>query len=453
MYFATLKNKTAGRTAIGLILIALYAPPTLSQERKPPTWITKRPRLDGYFVGIGVAQRDVDLAASRGRALDHALEDIGAQIQLGISSETQLREEERAGHIKQFYSSEIRTVISATLEGVDIVDTWENASNCWVYARLSRARLDSLAREKIRHSSNLIATADKRGPAELVGSLSLYIQALAPLQELLGDPLWLAQRGPAAALRAEVSQRIQNILTAVHLRAVPPVLSLKRGDALDIPLAIEATFEDETAASHPVQGLPLRFAFTRGDADLVPRAWSDARGMAVSRLYKIANLGRTQIVEVQIDLEVMGCPQAARFPLPSTTIRLEIAPCTAFISSSESNLGERLASPYLEPLIKAELGAFGLDFTEQPQEADLLIQINALTRQGDHFQGLHFSFLDMTFAVVEGSSGNEVFKTSLNNIKGSGTSSTRAGIRAFEKAGDRLRKLVLDHFADIVDTL
>ena len=122
----------------------------------------------------------------------------------------------------------------------------------------------------------------------------------------------------------------------------------------------------------------------------------------------------------------------------------------AYIISQESNLGHSLQIPYMEPIVKKKLGELGLDFVDQPGQADLVMEIKAQTRQGNKFQDIYFSFLDMTFSVRNRDSDNELFKTSLNNVKGVGISYEQAGLNAFEKAGEQLGKTVL---ANVLDEL
>ena len=135
--------------------------------------------------------------------------------------------------------------------------------------------------------------------------------------------------------------------------------------------------------------------------------------------------------------------QLVSFAIPSATFHLKILPQRVHIVTRESNLGRALPVLCLEPVIKHELGKAGLSFVDRPEEADLIIEIHARTREGSSFQGLHFSFLDLTLSVRSGSPGEERFKTSLSNVKGGGASFAQAGIRAFEKAGERLRERVL----------
>ena len=184
--------------AIGLLITAVgkttAALPKKEGENMKPVWVLQRPKSEGYFVGIGGARRAADLPGSRDRALKHALNDIATQIEANIFSEVFLKETEDAGQIRQEYGAEVRTMVSATLEGVEIVDTWEDAETCWAYVRLDIARFErrrQASLEKARQSAFCLFS--KAGELEATGAmaeaLSLYLQALKPLRDALGDPL------------------------------------------------------------------------------------------------------------------------------------------------------------------------------------------------------------------------------------------------------------------------
>ncbi len=71
-------NPLMPRVLIGLLISAalpVAALPPVEHENTRPLWVSRRPKPDGYFVGIGVAQRQESLPESKDRALKHALHD------------------------------------------------------------------------------------------------------------------------------------------------------------------------------------------------------------------------------------------------------------------------------------------------------------------------------------------------------------------------------------------
>jgi len=429
-----------------------------------PSWVLKRPKLEGFFVGIGIARREGNLAESRDRALKHALNNIATQIETRVFSNVQMEDTEKAGEIRQEYRAEIKTMVSTTLEGVEIVDTWEDTENCWVYARLSIATFERLRQEKIenarRSAFSYFSKAEETGQEAIAEALSLYLQALKPLHDALGDPLHVMHRGKSISLDTEIPLRIQDLLSSIELEASPVATPLKQGVSIDVPLRVAAYFKDEKGTSHTVSGLPIQFAFEKGSGDLVDRIWSGDSGVASSSLMKIRDPASAQIVQAKIDLASFFTQdphglavqkQLVRFAAPSVIFRLNVRRRMVYITSEESNLGNSLRPLYIEPVVKEKLGDLGLDFVDQPGQADLIIEISARTRQGNRFRDIYFAFLDMTLSVRSPDRDDEVFKTPLSNIKGAGASYEQAGIKAFEKAGEQLKKTVLPDMLDALN--
>ena len=455
--------RTPAALLLGMVLVTGVAPQA-EQTDQPPSWVSRRPSADAYFVGIGVAPREDDLGASRDRALKYALGDIAAQIETDVLSETRLEDVEDAESLEQRYHAEITTMVSGRLEGVEIVDTWEGRSNCWAYARLSRDAFHRLRQERIDRARLLALelyteAEDQLAAGGTAAALSLYVQALVPLGQCLGDPLEATHRGDTLVLRAQVPLGIQTLVSSLRLEAAPVDSPLKQGANIDVPLQVVAHEEDAAGSRRAVAGLPVAYAFTRGSGDLEGRAWTAGDGVAASRLTAIRGPDRSQLVTARIDLEsflsetddgVVAAGELRRFPAPSSVFHLECLPRTAYMASSESNLGRDLAVPHLEPLIRAALQHHGLVFAADTEQADLTVELDASTRQGQEFQGIYFAFLDLTVAVTDRRSGDEVFSSSLTGAKGAGPSHEDAGIKAYEAAAEEVRRSILPGlFAEI----
>ena len=441
---------------IGLLIAAACQNTALSQaQREPvkPLWVSRRPTQDGYHVGIGVARREESLPASRDRALKSALENIATQIETSVSGETRMNETEESGQVRGAYSAEIMTMVSATLEGVEIVDAWDDAENCWVYARLSVARFERLRRERIvraRRSALAVLTQAEESAAE-AEQLGLLLRALRALRDALGDPLRVRHRGRTITLDTEIPLRIQAILSSIELEASPVDTPIKQGTAVDVPLEVMASFRDDDGNRRALKGMPIRFAFDRGRGDLVARVWTGPGGAAVSKLRAVHDPAAYQAVRATIDLASFPVAdlrdptyhrRLAEFAIPSTIIRLNVLEQAVYVVSDESNLGHPLAIPYLQAMVKQHLGKMGLGLVDRPGQADLAVEISARTRPGGQYGDVCFSFLDLVFSV-RNRRGVELFHTALTNIKGSGVSHVQAGMAAFRKAGAPLAETVL----------
>lgn len=423
------------------ILVLLTA--TALDAAKAPKWVRNRPAVAGHYVGIGVATRSGDLAADRETATQNALNDIATQIEVSISSAVESKETEDIYGVRQAYSAQIQTMVSTDLAGVEIVGTWKGKKEFWVYARLSELKFAQLRQQKIddarRLAFELFVQAEQKMPGQIAAALPLYLQALRPLAAGLGDPLTVEYQGGQLNLDTAIPARIRDLLAALALQPAPIAGDLKRGTEIDFPVEIRVLYGPPGVPPLPVADLPLVLAFTRGSGQLIEQVRSVADGRAVSRLTRIEGPEPVQTIQARIDLASLLPADAADLPLdrftaPFADVELTVSRQRIYVQSSEINLGQPLQVPVLEPVVKRLLADRGVEFADNAEGADIVVRIQAETRQGNRFQNIHFSLLDLTLSLNRQADGAELFKTSLTSVKGSGADFQQAGVEAFSKA-------------------
>jgi len=93
---------------------------------KKPDWVNKRPIDNNSYIGIGVAEKDIETSEYIQKAKDRALREIASEITVTISSATLNQILEKAGVVKEEFESQIKSSTQAQLEGYELVDTWED---------------------------------------------------------------------------------------------------------------------------------------------------------------------------------------------------------------------------------------------------------------------------------------------------------------------------------------
>ena len=436
----------------GLLIAVFCATAAFSQARRErPSWVAVRPREAECFVGIGIALIEGDLPAAREQALRSALNDIALQVEARVSSDARLLSAEGAGETHQEYRSEVRTTAAEDLEGVEIAGTYEDGQHCWVYARLPAAQFQRRRQEKREQARQMarecFSLAEGAAPA---AALALYLRGFAALQLAPGEPLRVMHRGEEISLAAEIPLRMQRLLSAIRLEAVPIGATPKQGAAVDLLLEIRA----RSAGGRPVQGLPVRFAFVRGGGELIPAALTGEEGVARSRLQRVRAPDPVQIIEARLELAALAAPDSRAameqrlrgFTLPAAILLLEVVPRTVYVASEEENLGQPFSC--LGLLLREGLERRGQVLEETPGRAELRVELRARTREGTQWQGICFAFLDLSLALRDRVSGTEIFTASLSSVKGAGPDYEQAGLRAFEKAGQQLEEQLLDELLD-----
>jgi hypothetical protein len=184
--------------------------------------------------------------------------------------------------------------------------------------------------------------------------------------------------------------------------------------------------------------------------EMVGKTAANQYGLAVLPFTAKQADRQLQVVLAQLDLKAFigGEPEPAflsqlekQYPIAPARFMIKVAPLTIFVQSSEKgHYGNQLDINLLEPTLKEALAERGYAFTDQMNEADLLVEIEAKARNGSNVQGIYFGFVDASVSVMDLSDGREIWKQSLSSIKGGGADFNRAIIKAYEMAAQELKE-------------
>jgi len=270
------------------------------------------------------------------------------------------------------------------------------------------------------------AVARQNGQAKAAAEISLPIQ-------------WL--RDKSINWVPENYQRIAK-LAEISLEALNPQQETRAGRPLAEPLKVKVLAGTETLVE-----VPLLFSL---QDENVGKANTDQAGIGVLPYTPKQADRQMQIVLANIDLKefIGGNPAPAfleqlekQYPVAPARFMIKVAPLTIFVQSSEKeHYGNQMEINLLEPALKEALAERGYAFTDQMNEADLLVEIDAKSRNGSNMQGIYFAFVDATVSVLDLGDGREIWKQSLSSIKGGGADFRRATVKAFETAAQQLKE-------------
>jgi hypothetical protein len=422
---------------IGVVPILAYA---------QPSWVTKRPIDPVYYIGIGAAQKTKGSTDYIQKAKDNALNDLASGITVTVSSEIMRKVVETNASIEDNFKSQIQTSAKAELEGVEWVDTYDGDGQYWVYCRISREAYEAAKQRRIRNalklSADLYTTGQKFEQENNVArALTYYVQSLSPMEKYLGEPLETEIGGKKVILVNEIFSSLQNLLGQIELTSLTPKQDGKVGMALKKPFEVTATLTGSKAG--PVVNLPLMFTFIRGSGEMVKNNSTDNTGDAKCDIHKITASDRIQIVEAKIFLAGMISADSSSVILsavlnslsvPSTRMVLTVTGLEVYVDADESQFGAKMKQPRIEPAIKNKLAEQGFAFTNDMANATVVINIKADSRRGSETMGLCVSYVDATVSVLDMRSGEEIYKNSMNNVKGISDTFEKGAFKAFDEA-------------------
>jgi hypothetical protein len=435
-----------------IILLVSLSCMLVAQEKKP-VWVEKRPTSAGYYHGIGVVPVSGSAQEYIQRAKDAALNDIAQQIVVSIDASQRSKISEQLGELKEEFESAVRTSTKADLEGVEAVDTWTGDGQYWVYYRLDIQEYKRLQAEKLRKATALgldfytkAKTAEKNG--SLSDALQLFLQALSAVEKFVNETMEVQYGAGKIFLTNEIFSSIQSLLNQVELKAKSPKIDAQVGKPLRIPLEVVVT---NTVTAQPVQNFPVKYSFLRGSGDIVSQSKSDKNGVAATQIAKVTGTEKLQLVKAEANVAGMLGESASplvsmltkSFSVPDARFTLNVVSLTIMFETDEMLMGSRLKLPRIEPLLKNSLASSGFTFVDDPSKANMMVTIKSNGRDGGEYQGLYSVYVDANISITDLNSGEEIYKTSFNNVKGVSINYDKAGMKAYDEIAEALQKKVI----------
>lgn len=432
-----------------LIVISAF----VHAQGKKPAWVDKRPNTPGYYHGLGVVPASANTQDFIQRAKDAALNDIAQQIVVSIDASQISKLSEKLGELSEEYQSAVRTSTKADLEGVEAVDTWQGDGQYWVYYRLNIEEYRRIQAEKKRTAAALgIDLYTKAKNAEkgntIAEAFQFYLQSLAAIEKFINEPMEVQYAGRSIFLTNEIFTSLQSLLNQVELKAKNPKLDAQVGKPLRRPLEVDVI---NTATAGPITNFPVRFSFIRGSGDIIPTAKSNQSGVASTQIAKIAATEKLQLVRAEADIPALLGQNASpllemiakSFTVPDTRFTLNVVSLSVMFETDEMLFGTKLKLPRIEPMLKNSLSSSGFTFVDDPSKANIMVSIKSNGRDGGEFQGLYTVYVDANISVTDLNSGEEVYKTSWNNVKGVSINGDKAGMKAYDEIAAELQKKVI----------
>ena len=119
-----------------------------------PLWIKEFPISQTYYIGIGVADKKLNPTDFIKVAQKNALQNLISQIKVSISSQSFLLKMERDLDFKQDIKSVIEIKADDVIEGYELVNSFTNNNEYWVYYRLNKSLYKEIKIAKTKEAVN-----------------------------------------------------------------------------------------------------------------------------------------------------------------------------------------------------------------------------------------------------------------------------------------------------------
>lgn len=443
-----------------LILLSSCSPKLNLHNDTKPAWLISKPSSSDYYIGIGYASKSTDTNYVQ-KAKKSALEDLVSEIKVTVSSSSVLSTLEDNKGLREAYEQIIQTTAADELEEFEMVESWEDAAGYWIYYRLSKERYRQI-KEQQKRNAVLLATDyyQKAREAEAAGdrlhAIGFYFQAFRSMEKYLGEAITVTIQGKTIFITNEIYAAIQSLLSKIQLRAEPSSLTINRrlnqnGESV----LIKAFYSD---SPQPATSLPISAEFVKGGGEVFPTYRTNEEGKARMLINKITSRELEQSIRIKVNLdELSGTSNSpvyslivTRLQVPSAIVVLNVKRPVVLMTVSEKSFGFSKTNEQIGSRLKNLLTQSGFEFTNQPADADLQIEVSADSEKGSVSGSIYITYLTGTIKVKALRENKEVYSTVFDRVKGYGLDYDKSSLDAYSKAIEILEKERLQELLNIV---
>lgn len=418
------------------------------------------PNQPGYYTGIGHSQKGGNnnyIQAAKKSALD----DLVSDIKVNVSSSSVLSLFESNTQFTEQYEQIIKTTAADEIEEFEFVEAWEDATNYWVFYRLSIARYKEIKEEQKRNAT-LLATdflkkaRESENNGDQLQAITYYFQAFRSMEKYLGEAIRITLDNQEVLLVNEIYASIQRVMDSLTIRITPAELSLNRrvqqsGETLLVKATAKAT-------GKPVLAMPLTAVFAKGSGDVFPSYKTNENGEAKILLSKISSKDIEQTLVVRLDTDLLsttaGSPVykliASTFHVPHAQVIMKVQRPVVYLSAAEKSLGESKSSQQISNKLKNLLARDGFEFTDNKSLADLWFDVTADSERGSVTGSIYVTYLTSVIKVTTVREGKEIYATTLDRVKGYGLDYDKSSVDAYNKAVETLEK---EKMTELINTV
>ncbi len=411
-----------------------------------PDWAFNRPINSSYYIGIGSANKlaypnDYSVIAKK-----NALTDMSSEITVKISGESFFHTIDNNNQYSDEFQSMIRSSFEEEIENYEIIDSWENEREFWIFTRISKS---SHAQAKAEKKSQVLNQAfesytlakeysENNKPGD---ALDLLSKALLDMKEYWAEVNMYVENGREKHLDNSIYNEIRNICSAMEMKTSVEQIELTylNGFSNDVSIAVknEAKY---------LAGIPIMYKFSSEKYLRPKRLYTNGEGVVSIHAENFGGQTSNFQVEIWIDFEELlrndDSPELGALLLNSINQKRSTLPIKVVLPSIFF-VGENDESAILAKTFKNELQKEGFKVVSSAELADLEFMLNSSLKNGGTTQGFQVAFLDFSVVMEDHENHTQVFADSYTKVKGIHMSLAGAESDAVNNAAKKIRKEIV----------
>ena len=349
-----------------------------------PDWVKRHPVSEDVYHGVGMAS--LDEADYKKKATDNALEDIVQQIATKMERNSLYQVLEVGDDVREMFDDQIKSSMSAWLEGQKLVDTYRSDDYYYVYFTLDKKEYRRNAEKRRQEVLNVAVgffrkAMEAQKKMDLLQALDLFAKGLETVEP------WafmdLSEKG--VNIPVELYNGYMNVFSGL---SIVSNVSRVKGEAfkgLEEPIVVCMTRNGEI-----VPNVKFKVDFLTGSADMTTTAVADQHGLADFYVKNITS--KENLLELVFSLDdsfFAGLPQTYRKmleskSLPSVKVVVEMEPqsATAYFKMNTNNDIEGCERP-----LRGFLGNEFFTLVKDRKQAQCLIDVSTVLEFGNTVTG------------------------------------------------------------------
>lgn len=430
-----------GSTLYCLVLVLLMQSVDVHacfKKKIVPEWVNTQLSDPEYFIGIGSAPIYKKQNNHIERARKDALNELASEISVQLFSSNVLVTLVRNDKIKDEFNSLIRSRVSTELDGYELVGTYADKKNYWVYYRLSKRKYyeqQQLKRQAAVQNAvlyfKLAAVAERN--SDYKQALVNYAKTVDAVKLYLNENIVASIDNREENLVVQSFARLNSILSS--LRIIPLVAELHVLSSEEVNRD-KLTFILLNENAKPVSGFPLLAHYT--ERAIQPAiVITDEKGQAQFSIGKIRSLNKEETFRVMPDVNTILVESSADFVVRravldmsfnTLSIPVYITKPTIRFVIKESNMGVDLSDGMVRKTF-TNLGKSG-GYTSENNREDYVCVVETDTKLQSFNKGIYTTLLTGTIVVTDNKNRIK-YITEVTPVKGMQLSPEKAGVEAY----------------------
>ena len=376
------------RTVVLVTLLLFYSLAILAQEK--PDWVKQRPVNTMYYTGIArVLKSEKDYME---KAKAQALRDLISEIKVTVSANSLLKTLEQNGVLRSDYEETIKTEASESIEKYELVDSWQNDEEYWVYYQLNRFDYEEYITRRREQAIRTGFDYWYKGEValqqgELITALEFYLKGLDAVQAVANEPLTCQYEGQTLDVGRELYASLNRAFEGISILATPKILEGKAFEGIKDPLKVRVVRKGVA-----LKNLSLNSRFVTGSGQLSEKTSTDENGELEVYVHNITSKLSEQEITVSLDPSSFSRFKNGVYNKLINDLLANSPCCTISVRIGQSQLNAYMmpasgTDKQLQQSVQRILTTHYFNMVPTPAEADLLIKLNSDFRRGEKTSG------------------------------------------------------------------